>query len=150
MKKTIALVSVALLAGCVRTETSQIDARTAIISARGTAFDTPAKVQLSVMVEAAKMTQAHGFKYFALLSAQDATTHGAVYIPGQTTSNTTVTGFGNSAYATTTTYTSPGSVVGIVKPGEDITIRMFKEGEVPANAPGVWEAASILAQNPPK
>lgn len=148
MKKALLLGFVVVLAGCVRTETAQIDARTAIISGRGSAFDSAAKVQVAAMVQAAKTTKSKGFRYFTVLGAQDTTTHGAVYIPGQTTSNTTVSGFGNTAYATTTSTTTPGSMVGIVKPGEDITIKMFKEGEVQASAPGIWDADSILAANP--
>jgi hypothetical protein len=138
------------LAGCVRSQVAQIDDRTAIISTRGSAFDTPAGVQLGAMIEAGKSTKARGYRFFAVLGAQNASTTSIVYVPGQTTTNTTVTGFGNTAYANSTSYTSPGTSFPVVKPGQDMTIRMLREGEARPGDPGVWDADSILAMNPQK
>ena len=135
------------LGGCVRSNTAQIDARTAVISTKGSAFNTAAEVQVGAFVEAAKLTKNGGFRYFIVLGAQNTTTHGTVYVPGETTTNTTVTGFGNTAYASSTSYTSPGTAFPVVKPGQDMTIRMYMADEVQATDPGLWDADSILATN---
>lgn len=66
----------------------------------------------------------------------DTSGHGAIFIPGQTTSYTNGT--------TTQTVSSPGSAFGIVKPGEDVIIKMYK-GMKPANAPAnVYVAAEVI------
>jgi hypothetical protein len=136
--------------GCVRTNTELLDSSTAIISARGTAFDTPATVLKTTVVEAAKLAQAHDFRYFAIVSAKDATRVVTKYIPPETTMsgnlNGTVDDFGNvSAHYNGTGYTTPGHTEMLfIKPGEDVVVRFFREGEIDPHASGVWDVEGVL------
>jgi len=149
---TIAL-SAFVLAGCVRAHTSMLDERTAIISARGTAFDSMAEVQQRVIVDAANTALSRGFRYFVIVNGQDASVRGTAYFPGQTYSNGTATAtvntMGNTAYGTATysgnSYTTPGTAVGFIKPRENVTVRFFREGEIDPRMQGVWDARSVLS-----
>ena len=80
---------------------------------------------------------------------QDQTRGGAVYIPGQTYSTGTASAncFGANCAGSYEgqTYTTPGSAMGYVKPGADIYIRFYREGEIDPKTPGLWDADSVLA-----
>jgi hypothetical protein len=157
MQKRIVFVAVVLCGGltaCVQSTTTMLDSRTAIISGRGSAFDDNPQVVKAMLSEAAETTKARGFTHFQIVGSQDATRHGAVVLPGQTTTTGTMSGtantFGNfgtygGTYTSRTT-TTPGTVIPTVMPGADITIRMYAEGEVSPNTPGLWSAESILAE----
>ena len=75
-------------------------------------------------------------------------------LPGQTYSSGTLTAQSNTFGSMTTTtgvysgstYTTPASAVPFVKPGMDIVIKMFREGEIDPRTPSVWDADSILAE----
>lgn len=141
----------ASVAGCVRTDTEMLDSSTAMISARGTAFDTPATVLKATRVAAAKVAQSRGFRYFAIVSVQDATRTATIYTPPQTHSYGTMTGtvspYGNvNATYTDSTYATPGSVETLIKPGSDVVIRFFREGEVDPRAQGICDVESVLAE----
>jgi hypothetical protein len=132
-----------------------LDQRTAIISSHGTAFDSAAKVQHETIVEAAKVTVSRGYRYFQIVGAQDTTRTATLYVPGQTQTNGSVSGTAmttgpyttyNGTYNSQTTKT-PGQVVPLIKPGMDITVRMYRDGEINIQQPGVWDAQSILAVN---
>ncbi|MGN6148778.1 MAG: CC0125/CC1285 family lipoprotein [Rhizomicrobium sp.] len=117
---------------------TQIDADTIQIVGKGNGFTSASTIQNYVLLKAADETLAHGYDLFVVVDAADETRHGTIYVPGQTTSNTTgrATVWGNTIQGTSTTqtYTTPGTTFGIVKPGEAVTIKMFK-GEKPANGP---------------
>jgi len=144
----LAAVSLAI-AGCVSTSTAMLDERTAVISGRGSGYSSPAQVQQRVLLEAAQTAQARGFRYFAVISSTDQSTRGQIVTPG--TNQTTGSVFGSctgpfcsGTYSGQTTVT-PAQVFDFVKPGQDILIRFYREGEVNANARGVWDSMSILA-----
>ena len=138
-------------AGCVRTDTELLDSSTAVISARGTAFDTPAKVFKTTVVEAAKLAQVHGFRYFAIVSERDATRVSTIYTPPRTTTSGTLDGtvapFGGSfnAHYNETSFTTPGRTETFIKPGADVVIKFFHEGEVDPRASGIWDVQSVLS-----
>jgi hypothetical protein len=132
-----------------------LDERTAIVTARGTAFDNPATVQHDVLVRAAILTSSRGFRFFQVLGATDRTRTATMVIPGETHSSGTVAGsattvgnttYGNANYSGSS-YTTPASIIPLVKPGTDITIHMFKQGETYSGQAGIWDAQSIIAAN---
>jgi hypothetical protein len=133
-----------------------LDQNTAIISGSGTAFISRPQVIQAVLIEAAQTTKAHGFRYFAIVSADDTTQHSTLYMPGQTYTSGTLTGtatsFGNTTNlgGTYTGYTTgtPGSLVPISRPGAEIAVKMYREGEIDPGAQGIWDADSILAAAP--
>jgi len=140
-------------AGCVRTDTEMLDASTAVVSARGTAFDTPATVLKTTVMEIAKLGQAHGFAYFMIVSAKDATRTATMYQPGASFTSGSVTGsvsdLGNTGYFrgnySATTTSTPGWTQTFVKPGSDVVVRFFHQGEVDAHADGMWSVADVIA-----
>jgi hypothetical protein len=144
----IALLAVALAgAGCARSNTSMLDNRTALISGRGSAFNSSGGVMQAMVREAAQQAQARGYQYFVIEGAQDRTRTGAIYTPSQSTTNATVLAncAGPSCMGTYrgTTTTSPGLVTPISKPGADMVVRFYREGEpTPGRA---WNVAEVLA-----
>lgn len=155
MKYVCLLIVAILVAGCIRTSTQMLDERTAIITGRGTAFDKAATVQHDVLLRAAILANSRGFRYFQIVGGADQTRIATMVIPGQTYSSGYATGtattmgnttFGSANYSGSS-YTTPTSVVPLVKPGMDVTIRMFRQGEVYPGQPGIWDAQSILAAN---
>ncbi len=84
---------------------------------------------------AAETTQAAGGTYFQIVSAADASRASTFVAPG----SSTTTFVGNQAF----TNTSPGSVDTVIRPGQDVYIRVLK---LPAGAPaqGVYSAAEIV------
>lgn len=154
---TLMLLVAATLFGCVRTNTEMLDSSTAVISARGTAFDTPATVIKTTLTEAAQLGQQRGYAYFAIVSARDATRtativeHGTTYIRGNMSG--TITGYDqgygfsgsmNGSYSGVIR-TTPDTLMTLVKPGSDVVVRFFREGEVDPLAPGIWNIAAVVA-----
>lgn len=142
-----------ILAGCVRSSADMLDERTAIVSARGTAFDSHAGVTKEVLRRAAQLTVDRGYRYFMVLGVEDTTTHSTMYVPGDThtmgTYNANVHSYNTHSSVTGTysgsTYSDPGYVSEFVKPGTDIMIRMFTLEEGVPGHPQLWDAVSILA-----
>ena len=149
---TVALIAL-IAAGCARATVAMLDERTAIISGHGSAFNSMAEVQQRTLLTAAKTTQARGFRYFQVVGAANTSSTGTMYIPGQTYTSGTATGtattLGNTTYGNAnysgTSYSTPGTVVPLFKPGVDVTIRMYRDGEINPRTPGVWDSLSILA-----
>jgi hypothetical protein len=113
----------------------QITADTWRILSRGNAYTASTTVQDYVLLKAAETTQAAGGGYFQIVSAGDASRASTFVTPG--TSTTTVVG--NQAFTTS----SPGSVDTVIKPGQDVYIRVLKTApNVPT--PGVYSAAEII------
>lgn len=149
MRKPAFLLAMALLGGCVHTETSMLTPNTAIISGRGNAFANSADVVQKLLQEAAKIGHERGYTHFQVLDAQDASSQGMYYQPGQTNTTGMVTancmGGNCTAFGNSNTYSTPGYAVPIFKPGADATVRFFHESEVAPGTP-VWRISDILAE----
>jgi hypothetical protein len=127
---------------------TRIDETTLQVSARGNAYTSSATIGQYVLRKAAETTLAAGYGHFQIVDSRDTSRSGVFVTPGtaSTTTNMSAYGMGNTAYgsATSTTTYSPGSVTNFVKPGELVTVRMFK-GPKPAGAPGgVYDAAEVV------
>jgi hypothetical protein len=94
-----------LLMGCAHHMRPMTSDHTLVISGRYTANDEPALASRKVVVEAARLTLNHGFRYFK---------------------------FAGSAQA------APS-----VRPGTDVTIQVYREGDVDPRAPGIWDALDV-------
>ena len=143
---------VCLLSACVTAETVMLDHRTAIISGRGDGYSSQASVVQRVMVEAATAAQARGFRYFAVLDSTDTTRRGAVALPtntyGQANAQTTCNYAYCNSSATGSSSTYGGGVMEVVRPGTDLQVRFYNDGEIDPNQPGVWDAVAVLAAQP--
>jgi hypothetical protein len=114
----------------------QITADTWRIRARGNAYTGNSTVQDYVLLKAAETAQASGATHFQIISAADASRASTIVSPG--TSTTTVVG--RSAFTTT----SPGSVDTVIKPGEDVYVRILKQQPPGPLPPGTYSAPEII------
>jgi hypothetical protein len=113
----------------------QITADTWRIQSRGNAYTNAATVQDYVLLKAAETTTAAGATHFQIINSADASRASTIVTPG--TSSTTI--IGHQAITTT----SPGSVDTVIKPGQDVFIRVLKlpPGPLPQ---GTYSAAEII------
>ncbi|MHB0772309.1 CC0125/CC1285 family lipoprotein [Bradyrhizobium sp. 1.29L] len=113
----------------------QMTADTWRIQSRGNAYTNSATVQDYVLLKAAETAQAAGGTHFQIISAADASRASTIVSPG--TSNTTFVG--NQAFTTT----SPGSVDTVIRPGQDVYVRVLKLPPGPTPQ-GVYSAQEII------
>ena len=119
----------------------QVTADTWRIRARGNAYTGSATVQDFVLLKAAETTQAAGGTHFQIITAADASR-----------ASTIVTGGGSTTtFSGNTAFTTSGPVVAdtVIKPGQDVYIRILKlpPGQSPA---GVFSAAEIIQFTGPR
>lgn len=112
----IAVLCMALLAGCVHRAPALIDDRTAVVSGRETLGSTPDDAVQTDLVLAAKIAVDHGFRYFRIVSTRD-----------------------------------PFATVGVseIRPGLDLTVKFFRDGETNARTPGIFDAQDVLTTGAP-
>ena len=128
-----------------------ITADTALITAIGNKPEDRTRVIDASISEAARVTRAHGYRYFVILNAADATQTGRmIVVPNRVHRDMVGDGLpGNSNLPTTTdvfgNFAPVGESVAYSKPGIDITIRMYREGEVDASKEGVWNSDTVLS-----
>lgn len=131
---------------------SVIDGKHVRISAKGNAFTDRAIIQEYALLRAAEETLALNKRYFAIVTSEDTTRYSQYTTPTQTQSTTsgTVTAntfgsttFGNySSNTNTTSY--GGQTYNFVKPGTDVIIRTFAEGEIDPAQSSVFDARAIM------
>ena len=148
MRKAItAFACVVLLSGCASATSSMLSEDTALISAEGIGPNDREKVVQDVLAEAARLTNAHGYRYFVVLTADDVTHTVTIRTPGRLLHNQSprsTEAFGTfssgRAYATGgSNYQTPDRVEERVKPAMDIIIRMYRAGEIQPRE-GVFDA----------
>jgi hypothetical protein len=140
-----------LLAGCTTTQTTQnmtITEDTALVSFVGHSGDDREKLISEAISEVAKVTRAHGYRYFVILDTADASQIVTRYVPTRILSvqnarrtNTNTVPNPNPGYYD---YITPGRTVKELRPGLDIAIRMYREGAIDATREGVWNSAAIV------
>lgn len=147
MREGLALVAALALAGCVATNVSAIDSRTAIISGRGTAFDNAASVQTTMLRKAAELTLSRGFTHFIVVGAQDRSSSSIYRAPTTTSTAGTLNSSCMGAYCSgslnATSQTTGGSLYNIAKPGADMMVRFLTAAE--ASGTNAWSAQEIMA-----
>jgi hypothetical protein len=149
-KRILVLLSGMVLAGCAHsTESMMLTDDTALISATGRDRNDEGKVVDATLREAAKLTRQHGYNYFVILSAADASRVGNTIVPNGRLQNQPAT---DSTYGTSTlsrsfrvgAATFVGRRTSYYKPGLDITIRMYRPGDIDPQRAGVWTTEVIL------
>lgn len=149
VRAAVVAISALALGACVTTGSTMIDERTAIISGRSHAGKSVAEVRHKMLVEAATAARKRGFDYFQVVTVEDQTRAGVIYLPGQTTSTTTgsaTCAFNTCSGSATTQENGYGPrAMPYVQPGATITIHFYHEGEIDPAAPHVWSVRSILS-----
>ena len=144
------MISVLLLAGCASSRSAMITEDTALVTVVGQSATAQTKIVEQALAEAAKITRAHGYRYFVILDSADASQSGVKVLQGQIISRQGVPtrSFGGTnlspVYLAGSTFTTPDVRVPYVRLGLDLTIRMYREGDVNPQAPGVWNPSLIL------
>jgi hypothetical protein len=105
------------------------------ILARGNGYTAAARVEDFVLLKAAETTIAAGGSHFVVVNQNNQTNVAVGQTPGMVQTNV----YGRTAFSTYT----PGVTYNIVKPGEDVMIRVLrlKPGEAPP--PGAFPAQDI-------
>jgi hypothetical protein len=96
----------------------QITADTYRIVAQGNGFTQGATIKDYVLLKAAETAQSVGATHFMIVGAENTTKAETTYVPG--TTNTTISG------RTATTTTTPGYVDTVIKPGQEVMVRVLK------------------------
>jgi hypothetical protein len=153
MRKAIALlVCVGVLSGCASASSTMLSEDTAIISAESNGPGGGDKLVRDALAEAARVTRAHGYRYFVVLTADDLTHTVTVRIPGMPLyaqpprANESFRGFVGRGFATgpPSIPMTPDRTEQRIKPAMDIMIRMHRQGEIEPKAEGVWDATAIV------
>lgn len=151
--RCVAVVSAILIAGCATpygksgltggyTDT-QIDSNTFTVSVDTNGFTSQQTTSLHALYRAAELTIERGYDYFVIVGQGANATQTAVSIPGTSTSNTTIHGTGQSAYARTTTTYAPATIVPMVFPNATVTVKAFK-GQKPEGDPNAYDAKEVM------
>ena len=136
-----------LLAGCTTTQNTQsmtITEDTVLVSFVGQSGDDRENLLVGAISGAAKVTRERGYRYFVILDTADASHTVARYVPGEIlpiqSSRPRIIASINLSSA----YITPGHTVKELRPGLDITIRMYREGAIDAMKEGVWNSAAVI------
>jgi len=101
---------------------TQIDGNTYRITAMGNGATALDDIQNYAMMKAAETTLAAGADYFVILASADRSSELTISTPGTATSTTNF--IGGTAF-TSTNY-NPGADIPVFKPGQSLTIKVFK------------------------
>jgi uncharacterized protein YceK len=150
MRKFTAVAACAvLLSGCVSARSTMLTESTAVVTARGAHSNDRDEVVSATLEEAAKLTRMHGYRYFVILMAEDASHWGSTNVPGLVLHYSMITrpvgvAIPGLQHLPSATFTLPDTSVPYITPGLMITIRMYREGEVDPGRQEVWNPEVIL------
>ena len=154
MRKPILWIAfAAMLAGCATPQNgTMLTEDTALVSIVGAAGAKHEALVNQSLADAARLTQAHGYRYFVVLASDASNNTVTRTIPGhainQPNNTSRPIGSGNlsSLSFPGASYSTPDREVKEVRPGIDITIRMFKEGGVNPAMDGVYSSEILLTR----
>jgi hypothetical protein len=150
MRKFIAMAACAvLLSGCVTARSTMLTENTAEVTVSGAHPNDRDEVVSATLEEAAKLTRKHGYRYFVILMAEDASHTGLTNVPGLVLSynrNSRPTGapIPGLQHSPSATFKTPDTSVSFITPGLMIMIQMYREGEVDPGRQEVWNPEVIL------
>ena len=124
-------------------EDSRLDENTFSISVETNGATKQQTTSNYALYRAAELTVENGFDFFVIVSKGNHSTTGAMTMPGASTSRTTISGYGSTAYARTTTTYGPSVVIPMSYPRVALVIKAYK-GEKPANAPETFDARVVM------
>ena len=148
MHRGIAIVlTVNLVAGCMNATGMMLTDSTAVVSAQGAASSGLDSVFNSALAEAARLARIHDYQYFVVLKVDDRSITTAKYVPGEAipfdltghmSRNPVIRNILSPANVAGGTLMGAGTSVTSVKPGLEITVKMYRRGEIDSNQEGVW------------
>lgn len=124
-------------------DATPLSSDTEMIEAKGNAYTSATRIQQFVLLKAAQDCLNQGYDRFYFISAEDTSRSGAFVLPGQSQSYSTVTGYGNMATVSTRTYSTPGTIVPMVKPGATVTVKFIRNSD--PGSSNAFDARTIAA-----
>ncbi|HKD22507.1 MAG TPA: hypothetical protein VKB71_10865 [Rhizomicrobium sp.] len=115
-----ALLCAGLLAGCASSVPPLGPDQTAVIPGSATADQNAQDARRTVLLEGARITVDHGFQFFQIMPSQG---------PGL---------YSVSSYGTA------------IRPGADVTIRVYQQSDIPMGVQGLWDANKLLENGVPE
>jgi len=141
MRKSLILAAALLaLGGCAVPRTTVLADDSALISVFGRGPSDREKVVQDALAQAARATAAQGYRYFIILKAEDVSRMGTMIVHDQTGPRSGPNNIGKPG----TNYVTFSRNVTYRRPGLDITIRMFREGEIDPLIMGVWNTEGTM------
>ena len=122
-----------VLGGCAAPHSTMLADDSALISVFGSSPNDREMVIQAALAEAARTTAAQGYRYFIIIKAQDVSRMGTMTAHDQT-----------GARKPGANYVTFSRNVTYLRPGIDITIRMFREGEIDPQIMGVWNTDGTM------
>ncbi len=123
-----------LLSACAAPKSTMLAENTAAISVVGRSANDRERVIQDALAEAGKITREHGYQYFIIVRAQDASRTTTALLDDQTVRRSSATNLSKPG----ANYVTVTRNLMFRRPGLDITIRMFHEGEIDPRIQGVW------------
>ena len=122
---------------------ARIDDNTFSISVDTNGFTSQQTTSMQALYRAAELTVENGFDYFFIASGANNSTSMAMAMPGSSTSNTTINAYGSTAYARTTTTSTPTTVMPVVFPNSTLIIKSYK-GAKPEGTTNAYDARAVI------
>ena len=132
MRKVL-VIACLLLAACAAPKSTMLAENTAAISIVGRSPADRERVIEDALAEAGKITREHGYQYFIIVRAEDASRVGT-FLDDQTVRRAAQ----NNLSKPGASYVNITRNLTFRRPGLGITIRMFHEGEIDPRIQGVW------------
>ena len=147
VRRALGLVAAALVvAACANASGMMLTENTAVVSVLGSASSDRDSVFETALIEAGKLARAHGYQYFIVLKTEDKSITGTQYVSGETipagnSLRTSTRPVGNTNLGTqsaVSTYTTPATGMRYIRPGFEITVKMYRQDEIDPRMEGVW------------
>jgi hypothetical protein len=116
----LGLLCAGLIAGCASAVPPLGADQTAVIPGSATADQNAQDARRTVLTDAARITVDHGFQFFQIMPSQAA---GMYSVPSYSTA---------------------------IRPGADVTIKVYQQSDIPMGVQGLWDANKLLENGIPE
>jgi hypothetical protein len=97
------------------------------ITFQGNGYTAPERTQDFALLRAADLTLKHGYRYFAILTADSGGRSAAITLPGHAYTTANFTAYGNTAFGTANTTYTPATTIPVFYPNTGLLIGCFRE-----------------------
>src|SRR5467141_728098 len=137
MRTTLAVLIVALLAGCATPyqakgmtggfSETQLDENVFQVRFNGNGYTSGERAADFTLLRSAELARMHGYSYFIIVQSRAGNRYSTYTTPVQSHTTASATSYGNTTYGSATTTTTGGETYLISKPGVMNTIVCFKD-----------------------
>ncbi len=97
------------------------------VTFQGNGYTPQERVQDYTLLRASELTLQHGFRYFVILTGGNSTQQSNIVIPGQTTTTGSVNVYGNTAYYSSYTSSTPDTSIPVNSHKTGLLIHCLRE-----------------------